>query len=315
MQRRIFQVSMKFYFALQFRLLFRQISDFGFNVIAICSVIVIAFLFLSNYIISITAYSAYVYAISCILLTASLNDLKRNDFLRSCFSSTKYFLVRTLENTVIALPFIVCLMYKNKYMIAIMLLLCTITLPLLNITPKKLNVTIPTPFSKQPFEFLIGFRKTFPFIAMAYVLTFIATLVNNFNLGMFSLIVILLISVTYYFDPDHEFYVWAYSLDAHQFIWNKAKYSIIHTVYLSSPIFLTLIIVFEKQIARIIVLQAAGCLYIFTALLSKYANFPKRLILPEAFLFLFSFYFPPLLLFTIPYFYVKSHRRLKLILK
>jgi len=169
-------------------------------------------------------------------------------------------MVRTLENTVIALPFILCLMYKNKYLTATILLLCTITLPLLNITTKKLNYTIPTPFSKQPFEFLIGFRKTFPFIAITYVLNFIAAIVGNVNLGMFSLIIIILISLSYYLDPENEFYVWTYSLNAHQFIWNKAKYSLRHTVYLSSPIFVILIIVFEKQITRIIVLQAAGCL-------------------------------------------------------
>jgi len=96
---------MKFYIALQFRWMFRQISDVGFNVIATCSIIILAFLVLSNYIISLTAYSAYVYAISCILVTASLNDLKRNDFLKSCFSNTKYLM--TIRNAKIISIFVI----------------------------------------------------------------------------------------------------------------------------------------------------------------------------------------------------------------
>ncbi|MBK7030860.1 MAG: hypothetical protein IPH45_17355 [Bacteroidales bacterium] len=48
------------------------------------------------------------------------------------------------------------------------------------------NFTIPTPFSKHPFEFAVGFRKTFLAWLFAYFLTIMAISVGNFNLGVFS---------------------------------------------------------------------------------------------------------------------------------
>ena len=46
----------------------------------------------------------------------------------------------------------------------------------------SLNFSMPTPFSKNPFEFTTGFRRTLLIFPLAYALTVIAINVDNLNL-------------------------------------------------------------------------------------------------------------------------------------
>ena len=55
--------------------------------------------------------------------------------------------------------------------------------PTVNEFQTNFNLTIPTPFSKKPFEFSTGFRRSFFMFPIAYILTFIAIRVDNFNLA------------------------------------------------------------------------------------------------------------------------------------
>ena len=294
-------------------MMIRHMTGHGVNPAVLCGILVIGFFLLSMYLILKTTYSDYFYALIPVVLAARLNDVNRNAFLRSCFPGKGYNWVRLLENTLLALPFVICLISNGKYWVAVLLLLSTCLLPFLKFTAKY-TYTLPTPFYSHPFEFLVGFRKTLPLILIAYLLTVIAVAVGNFNLGIFSLIVVILLCLSYYIEPESYFYVWCFSLNATQFILEKVKFLLIHTTILCSPVLIVTLVAFRQQFIQILVIQMLGFISIFAVLLSKYANFPKRLPLPEIIILMISLIFSPLLIFIIPYFYLKSQKRLKEIL-
>jgi len=90
----------------------------------------------------------------------------------------------------------------------------------------QLNYTIPTPFYKKPFEFIIGFRTAIGMIGFAYFLTIMGISVGNFNLGIFSLLVVFLTSFSFYAQPDSQFYVWIFSHSSATFLLDKIKIGI-----------------------------------------------------------------------------------------
>jgi len=90
-------------------------------------------------------------------------------------------------------------------------------------------------------------------IGFAYFLTIMGISVGNFNLGVFSLLVIFLTSFSFYTQPDSQFYVWI-------------------------------------------------------------AAFPSAMNLPESILIVASVFFPPFLLFVLPFFYRRSIKNLNTVL-
>jgi len=178
----------------------------------------------------------------------------------------------------------------------------------------KLNITLPTPFFKHPFEYTIGFRKSYIFCFLAYFLTFISIHAGNINLGIFSLIIIFLVCMSFYSNPEATFYVWIYSCNSEDFLDKKIKTIIKYTLFLSLPISFFLIIFFFEDVFQILFLQVLGVLYIITNMLGKYSVFPSRINLQQSFGILLSILMPPILLLIIPYFYKQSQKRLKEIL-
>ena len=177
------------------------------------------------------------------------------------------------------------------------------------------NFTIPTPFSKKPFEFPVGFRKTFYIFPLAYFLTYQSILVGNFNLGAASMLLIAIVILTYYSKPENEFYVWAFNLSAKDFLINKIKTGLIYFTILSLPIIISLIIFFPNETTTLIVFLLLGYVYIITIILAKYSAYPNEMNLPEGMLIGMSLMFPPILLGIIPFFYSKSIKHLKPILE
>lgn len=304
---------MKYYFNLQYKMLNRQLAEFGIHP-AIAYVLCIAlFVGLSQYLFTKASYIPYVYGLISIFLAIQLSEHHRNDFLRSCFSKTRYTKLRLAENLLISLPFVIFLLYKQQWLIASVTCILASLLSLFNLSGRY-NFTLPTPFYKKPFEFTVGFRKSIIVIIAAYGLGIIAMAIGNFNLGLFSLAILLGICASFYLTPEESFYVWIHSLNVNAFIWSKTKILLIYTTVLCIPLTISLSIVFFDKASLIIGLQCLGYLYIWTVLLSKYANFPEQLIIPELIILGLSLIFPPLLLIITPYFYIKSKKRLKEIL-
>ena len=178
----------------------------------------------------------------------------------------------------------------------------------------NLNVTIPTPFSKNPFEFTVGFRKTFYVFPIAYFLTYISVTVGNFNLGVFSMLLIGITCFSYYSKTENEYFVWNYKLSSKEFLIEKTKTCLIYFTTLSLPVIIALSISFFREIDILIIFILLCYAYLTAIVLAKYSSFPNEMNMSQGILIAISFMFPPILLVFIPIFYSQSVKKLNTVL-
>ena len=251
--------------------------------------------------------------LACLSFQFRLSEKDRTDFFLSTFGEKSKNKIRVLENLIISFPFVLFLIYKSLFLEAIILLLCSITIALFSFH-SNLNFTIPTPFSKNPFEFSTGFRKTFFIFPLTYVLTAISIYVDNFNLGVFSILLMFLITLSYYSKPEEDYSVWVHANTPKSFLIKKMMIATKNSTLLTSPISLGLLIFYPAKYDLILLFLFIGILFLWTMVLAKYAAFPSEINLPEGIIIAFALSFPPLILLIIPYFYTKSIKNLRLIL-
>lgn len=305
---------MKEYFTLQLKMLNRQLTEWGIMPIFGYLIAISGFIGVSTTLFKKTEYAEYAYILLALSIVIKLAEVSRNEFLKLCYSKSEYFKLRIIENFIISIPFIFFLIFKEKYLSSFLLLIATGLLTVIN-SNKKPNFVLPTPFSKNPFEFTVGFRINYFLYLFAYFLAFMSISVNNFNLGIFSLIVALCGCVTYYANSEREFYVWIFSLTPKEFLVYKFKNIIQYSTLLCLPIIVSLSLCFYTKIDIILGFQFLGYLFIFTTMLAKYSVFPENLNMRFAVVFGFVIWLPPLLIIIIPYLYIESTRKLKEILK
>lgn len=291
----------------------RSMRDFGLIPIVGYLISAAAFTGLSVYLFDKTTLAAYLFILVAISFIYALSQTRRNDFLKSCFSTKTFYLIRFTENTILAIPFFIVLIFRHCFLSATALIFISGLLVFFDVE-NKFRFSLPTPFYKQPFEFVVGFRNAFYVFFFAYFLTFMAVSVGNFNLGIFALILIFLICFTFYTNPENEFYVWIFSLSPQRFLFQKMKIAILFTTTLILPVVASLSLVFPENTSTVFAFLGMGYLFLLTVILAKYSAFPKRMNLPQGFLLAFSLWFPPLLLGVIPYFYLQSVKKLKEIL-
>ncbi|MFK8103156.1 MAG: ABC transporter permease, partial [Saprospiraceae bacterium] len=178
---------MKYYFLLQYRMLQRHMREFGLAPIVgylLASLIFVGASALPYFKLATTA--PYIYIFLALSVINSLGKTQRNDFLKANFSKRDYYRLRWLENTILALSFMLFLCYQGDFIFAAVLFLAASLLSLVN-SNRQMSFVIPTPFYRYPFEFTVGFRQTFPLHLFAYFLCFMSVWVGNFNLGIFAL--------------------------------------------------------------------------------------------------------------------------------
>lgn len=292
----------------------RKLDAFGLNPNLGLFLLPLVFVMLSYYLFYKSGLAAYIYIFIVIALVSQLSEPKRNEFLKSIFSRINYLKVRMLENFVCALPFMLFLMFKQQYIFTLSIFLVTLIMALFNYNA-SLNFTIPTPFYKKPFEFAVGFRKTFFLFPLAYFLTFMAVSVSNYNLGIFSLLLLGVICLSYYSKPENEFYVWSFNLSPSEFLLQKIKTSAIYFTLLSLPIVLAISIFFLNEIGITLIFFGICQAFLVTIILAKYSAFPYEMSLPQGIIITISIVFPPILIVVIPYFYNQSIKRLNTILE
>jgi hypothetical protein len=305
---------MKYYFSLQLKMLNRNISEFGLPPIIGYLLGFVAFLGLSWYLFMKISYANYIYPLIGLSFLNTLSGLARNDFLQSCFSNRQYFRVRLIENMLLVLPFVAFLFLKNEILIALGMLVTSGSLAFFR-TQNSFQWSIPTPFYKYPFEFTVGFRKTFFVFIGAYVLTYIAISVNNFNLGIFALILSCFTTLSFYAEPEEDYFVWIFSKTPQSFLFSKIKIALLSLTLLCLPIWISLGITFTENWRVLFIFQGLGYLYLVTVLLAKYSAFPRKISVPQGFLLAFGVWLPPLLILIIPFFYKKSIQQLNEILE
>ena len=305
---------MKFYFSLQFKMLNRQLSDFGILPIIGYFLSLIAFIGLSYLLFYATEFASYIYILIAFGFISKLSDPHRNSFLKNCFSKKKYFQIRLLENLIIGIPFILFMFFRTQYLSAGVILIISGLIAFIDIN-SKYNYTIPTPFFRYPFEFIVGFRNTFFIFIGNYFLTFMAVTVGNFNLGFFSILVVFIICMTFYSTPEREYYVWIFSSNPKKFLYRKIMTAIIFSSLLTLPILISLSIFFPDKIGIILIFQCIGYILLSTIILAKYSDFPNKINFSQSLLLALGCAFPPFLLLLIPMFYSQSVYSLNKILK
>jgi hypothetical protein len=258
-------------------------------------------------------YAPHIYALASLFFTLKLSEIRRNDFLRICFGNERYRKVRILENLIVALPFVIFLVYKQHFYLTIILVVITILIALLSFK-STYNFTIPTPFYKKPFEFTVGFRNTFFLFFIAYALAIIAVTVDNFNLGGFALGLVIFTTFGYYLKPENEYYVWSYSCTPAQFLITKIRTALLFYFCLCLPVVILLSIFYFEYFGALLACTFLGFLYLTTLILAKYSDYPEEMGILQGIIFFIGL-FPPMLIVVIPLFAGQSINKLKNFLK
>lgn len=292
----------------------RKMIDFGLPILIGYTFLPLIFILGSNYLFRKTAFANYLFGLLAVLVVSKLSEPNRNNFLKSIFSKKKYRILRILENIIYCMPFTLFLIYKKQFIFSLLLNLAVIITALFNFGT-TLNITIPTPFSKKPFEFTVGFRKTFYMFPIAYFLTYISISVGNFNLGVFSILFMALICFSYYSEIENEYFIWNFKQSSKEFLLDKTKTCLTYFTLLTVPSIVSLSISFYNEIAILMILFILCYAYLLTIILAKYSAFPNNMHLPQGILILMSFAFPPILFVVIPLFYSQSIKKLNTILK
>jgi len=304
---------MKAYLTLMWTLANRQIRSARFHPLVAFSLGLGAFILLSNYLFEETEYGSYLFLISCAYFQLKLSEPRRNEFLKITFGDSLKRKIRLLENSLIAFPFIVFLIYKDHYLLAFTLIASSVILAFIY-RRFSLNISIPSPFSKNSLEFTRGFRKTFALFLFAYIIAAIGIGVDNQNLGIFALLLCIVICLSFYTKPEPDYYVWIHAQSSREFLNGKLKIASLNATLISSPILITLLIFYPEDYESIFTFLILGIAFLITVVLAKYGAYPKKMNLSESVLIGLALYFPPIILGLIPYFYYQSIGNLKALL-
>lgn len=303
----------RYYFALQHKIIQRHLIDWGITPIIAYPLGIAAFTAFSFYLFAKMEWAAEVYTLLGFSALSALGTTKRNEFMQSFISKNDFYFIRLAENLILLFPFVFFLILKSEWIYSGVITVVGALMSRIN-SGFSLSKSIPTPFSKSPFEFPVGFRKTAPVILLSYGITLIGLKVGNFNLAAFSLGLVFFISVTYYSFLERPEYVWIYSENPRTFLLLKIKIAILNALILTIPILLLLCIFEFSNLFQVILILITGELFLVATVLSKYTAYPREMNVPNGILLGISLLFPPLLLVLIPFFYNQSLTSLKKVL-
>jgi hypothetical protein len=176
------------------------------------------------------------------------------------------------------------------------------------------RLALPTPFSKHPFEFSVGFRNTFYLFPLAYYIAVMAIIHDNFNLGVAALGFVFIIVSGFYFRADNIYYVWNFNLSSSRFLRYKIKKALLYTFLLCVPILLSLSIFYLANAWILWLVFLLGSVFLTTVIFAKYATFPDDIGIGETLILVISVIFFPLLFIMIFYFRNKAIEKLNSVL-
>lgn len=304
---------MKEYFHLQSKLISRKFRALGIHPLPGYILTIAGFIVLTILLFQKADYAQYIFIAVSFVVLLPLCELKRNDFLKFHFVKN-YVKVRWIENVITSLPFVTFLLIYSFGIEALLVLSTTIVFVFVK-TGSSFTLVIPTPFSKTLFEFTVGSRRTYLSILIAFILAVIGTIVPNFNIGAFSLILLFIIMISFYSEPENEYYVWSFNLTPKHFLLRKIKTSIQNATLMMAPVVLLLSIFFFEHIYVILAIIFLGFLGLATMIVAKYSAFPNKMNIPHVILLILSIQLPPLILIIFPYFWFQSLKKLNPLLK
>lgn len=305
---------MKEYLLLQLRLISRRINDAGVSPVMGVTILSALFIGLSYLLFTKSSHAPYIYPFIALSFLLPLSNVKRNEFLQVCYGDKPHRRLRLAENLLITLPFVLFLLFKAQLIGIILILPVAIAAAFIK-TSTVTAITIPTPFGKIPYEFAVGFRNTLLIVPVVYALAIIAVVVGNFNLGVFALLLLFAITLTYYQFADYEYYVWTHSMKPAQFLLHKIKTAIGYATIPALPVVVLLCIFFTANVGYILLFMLAGYVYLCCMIAARYSAYPNEINLPEGILLAISIGLPPALIAILPYFINRSLKRLSAVLK
>lgn len=300
---------MLYYFKLQYKRINRHLVDLGFNLIIGYAIAAFVFIIASVQLFEKIGLAQYCYAAIAIFAAYLLSNSSRVEYLKTLFPTKLFLKIRLLENLIVSLPFVGFLLYQQFYIVAFAVLIVSLLAAFFNQWVFN-TFALPTPFYKKPFEFIIGFRKSWPIILLCYALTAIGISVDNFNLAAFALLLCHLVCLNFYTQPEPTFYVWIHSQKPTKFLHHKMLIAFFHSLVISLPISLMLLIGYPNFWFVVLAIVSVAILYLWLTILGKYAYYPAAINLFQLFAVALSIIFPPFLLISLPYFYIKAKQNL-----
>lgn len=304
---------MKDYFFLQYKMINRQLREVGVHPVIGCIICLTAFILIFEYGFTKTEFTKYLILLVSFSFLLKFTEKNRTEFLLLTYGFKIKNTIRRIENLIIIIPFCVILLYHNAVFETLILIVASIIIATTSFK-HNLSIILPTPFYKHPFEFTVGFRKTFYMYPIAYFLTTIAIYVDNLNLGVFSLLLVFLVSLSYYTKPENEYYVWVHAKLSKEFLFEKIIVATKNISILSLPIIIGLASFYWSETSLLLIFYTIGLAFLWAVILAKYSTYPFPMGIPEGILFAVSVYFPPFLLVLIPYFCNKAIKNLNTIL-
>ena len=302
------------YLRLQLKRSYRAIRAFGIHPMVAYPLILVLFIGISQLLFHKIANAKFlIVLVALITIRASVNP-QRDDFLKNSYNLQQFRKIKLLETSLLLLPFILVLLFKGFYMLALLLIPKAI---LVSFFPggKNQGRTIPTPFSKKPFEFSRGFRKNLPGIVLAIFICSMGIIYKNQNLSFFALILTLFFCINFYSELELPYFIWIHNIRPEKFLKMKIKTALQQAVLLITPVLLLLLIFYTKEWLAIVVIVCWGLLFQALLIITKYARTPETMNLADAIFLGACLLFPPLMLFFIPLYYKKSTHQLEVLLK
>lgn len=245
-----------------------------------------------------------------ILLQLSLKA--RINFLKKLYRDKEVRIIRLIENAMVSLPFVLANALNGNWLLAAAQVLIIVAFVFLQSQP-LIARTIPTPFSKSPFEFTSGFRRLIGYIIFAYGICILGIVVDNINISYFSFMIMWGIMFSFYALPEDTSYVRIYNLTAKQFLIEKLKLGLKQSAILVLPMFITIVFIDVTQFYIPVIIYLIGILNMFNYIFAKYTDFPGEVGLPNGTIVAVGVVMPPLLLFSAIYFYQKAIQNLNTI--
>lgn len=297
---------MRYYFKISFRILSRISYDSGvpiwLAIFLIFGIVVILGFICLRY----PEYGIYIIPYINIMVLLPLTGYERNKFLIQHFGKINKVIIRFLENLFLSLPTLLIAFVFLKLEVSIFIILLVVIMS--EISFGKATSSIPTPFKRYPFEFIVYLRRGFYLaVILAFSIIFIAIYANNFNLGIVVLGLLSLIALSAHQIRENELYVWNYNLSPSKFLRLKILRSIWQFVVLVIPSIILLLMGFSSKYIAIFSVLVTGAVLQTFAIILKYSVYPKALSIQDAIFILIISIFPPLLLLVM----VKYYKRAK----
>ncbi len=288
----------------------RKIKDFGLYPIVGYVLIILLLFVIPGIMMRSRQYFEYIYSFMGLYFLIPFGNNARNEFLQNYYKKQTYRKIRLSENLLLIIPFVITLLVNQFFILSAITLMMACAFSFI-VFKQRTKYVIHTPFYKRPFEFVRGFRFSFPIFLLVYGVIVMAIIYDNFNLGMVCLILILFVLVGYYFYTEPEYYVWVDTRTPKQFLLYKIKTAILFSFYVYALPMIALGIFYPTKILFVLLIYIASCLYLTFIIVLKYAKYPKAMDVMDEIKFVVSIMLPIVLIFLLPIFYKKASLQLK----